>query len=386
MSYIPPHRRAQAANGSVPDTAPAASSSPQPNGGGFRESGRESQVFRGNGGQRGGFGGQFRGGRNGYSNRGARQPSYDEADTINADDITRHFWDGQTGSTLRSTTLHDSQARPGELAYVCLFFGANPRWASDGIIFVKSELRLLPEYGEQILQHGPWDSPAEFRKARNGVDSSQEDLAQEYEVLDETTEPQDIPAPKSPVPDADTSESRANPLSPPPSPSDTKVVPASKVYSDLPTYPNIAPIDYNPHPHEPVAVFREVEKPFTYVFEGWYAISRINVIAARSAELVRLQQQKWEKRDRWGNVVPNTRQRDASAWQASMRYNWAVIKFEKVAAEEAPPTPSIEKTKVAPKKSVTEVLKEMRLGNTQTEPTVSKQDDSKRDDEDLIQL
>ncbi|KAK6221907.1 hypothetical protein LQW54_001127 [Pestalotiopsis sp. IQ-011] len=386
MSYIPPHRRSQASNGGVPDTTPAASSSPQPNGEGFRDSGRESQGSRSNGGQRGGSRGQYRGGRNGYSNRGAGQPSHGEADTISADDITRHFWEGQTGSSFKPATLHDSKARPGELAYVCLFLGANPRWASDGIIFVKSELRLLPDYGEQVLQHGPWDSPAEFRKSRNGVDAAQEDLAQEYEILDETTEPQDISAPKSPLPDADkTSSSQSNPPSPPPSPSDTGAVSASKVYSDLPTYPNIAPIDYNPRPGEPVAVFREVEKPFKCVFDGWYAIRRINVIAAYSAELVRLQQQKWERRDRRGNVVPNTRQRDAAAWKASMRHNWAVVKFEKVAAEEAPPPPSIEKTEVAPKKSVTEMLKDMRLGNPQTESIVSEHNDSKHD-EDLIQL
>ncbi|KAI4604469.1 hypothetical protein KJ359_000607 [Pestalotiopsis sp. 9143b] len=386
MSYVPPHRRAQASNGSVPDTAPAASSSPQSNGGGFRDSGRESQGSQGNSGQHGGFHGQSRGGRNGYSNRGARQPSYDEADTISADDITRHFWEGQTGSSFKSVTLHDSKARPGELAYVCLFLGANPRWASDGIIFVKSELRLLPEYGDQILQHGPWDSPAEFRKARNGVDAAQEELAQEYEILDEATEPQDISAPKSPLPDADKiSSSHSNPPSPPLSPLDTRAVPASKVYSDLPTYPSIAPIDYNPGPGDPVAVFREVEKPFTYVFDGWYAIRRINVIAAHSAELVRLQQQEWERRDRRGNVIPNTRQRDVAAWKASMRHNWTVVKFEKVAAEEAPPPPSIGKAEVASKKSVTEMLKDMRLGNTQTEPTVPEQDNSKQD-EDLIQL
>ena len=42
------------------------------------------------------------------------------------------------------TTLHDSAAFPKKLSYVLLFKGANPRWDSDGIVFAKSSLELLP--------------------------------------------------------------------------------------------------------------------------------------------------------------------------------------------------------------------------------------------------
>lgn len=42
------------------------------------------------------------------------------------------------------STLNGSAAEPDRLKYVVLFAGANPRWASDGIIFVKSCVHLLP--------------------------------------------------------------------------------------------------------------------------------------------------------------------------------------------------------------------------------------------------
>lgn len=42
------------------------------------------------------------------------------------------------------STLNGSAAEPDRLKYVVLFAGANPRWASDGIIFVKSCIHLLP--------------------------------------------------------------------------------------------------------------------------------------------------------------------------------------------------------------------------------------------------
>ncbi|RMZ88156.1 hypothetical protein DV736_g4620, partial [Chaetothyriales sp. CBS 134916] len=43
----------------------------------------------------------------------------------------------------RARTLHASALRPGQLSHVLLFHGANPRWETSGIIYVKSGLQLL---------------------------------------------------------------------------------------------------------------------------------------------------------------------------------------------------------------------------------------------------
>lgn len=79
-------------------------------------------------------------------------------DAVSLDEITAHFWPedntsasedaSQTVQAVRfeesSRTLHASAAEPNKLAYLILFQGANPRWDSDGIIFTKSRLDLLP--------------------------------------------------------------------------------------------------------------------------------------------------------------------------------------------------------------------------------------------------
>jgi hypothetical protein len=73
---------------------------------------------------------------------------------LTLDEIKNHFWpandeeeesynyasDGGNGRTH-----HDSAQTPGELAFVILYLGANPRWDSEGIIFTKSSLELLPQ-------------------------------------------------------------------------------------------------------------------------------------------------------------------------------------------------------------------------------------------------
>ena len=62
-------------------------------------------------------------------------------------EIDRYFWPGEdlkAALVEKSKTLHDSASTPGVLTYVLLFNDANPRWESDGIIFTKSSLHLLP--------------------------------------------------------------------------------------------------------------------------------------------------------------------------------------------------------------------------------------------------
>ncbi|KAF3015942.1 hypothetical protein E8E14_012023 [Neopestalotiopsis sp. 37M] len=253
--------------------------------------------------------------------------------------------------------------------------GANPRWDGDNIIFAKSNLGLSPEIAEHVIKHGPWDVSLEYKKSSYGVD----ELPQGSDPDDDPTNLQYTGntenAPGSEEYDG-AKEDIANDKSAHSASSGAQksplIVPASEVYSDMPaTLPNIPPIDYNPRPHEPIAVFRGIPgrdhgSGAKFVFDGWYTVSRINIIAPQSAELVRMQSQKWERRDRFGHLRPVTRTRDTSAWKSSMRHQWAVIKFAKLESGEAPPPPSIERStgpasSSVPQKSVTEMLQEMRM-------------------------
>ncbi|KAI0393803.1 hypothetical protein F5Y17DRAFT_289590 [Xylariaceae sp. FL0594] len=127
-------------------------------------------------------------------------------------------------------------------------------------------------------------------------------------------------------------------------------------------YPTIKPIDYSPadpQRHQPIAIFEERHisggsqqrprnKVRRFAFKGWFKVSRVNILAPQSAELVRMLLQKWERKDfRSGAVVPGSKQRDPAAWNASLAVEWAVVKFERLVAQDGedavPPPPKIEK-------------------------------------------
>jgi hypothetical protein len=63
--------------------------------------------------------------------------------SYSAGDIYNYFGNGRDNSQHNISTLHPSAAHPDSLAFVLLFPGANPRWASDNILFVKSNLDLI---------------------------------------------------------------------------------------------------------------------------------------------------------------------------------------------------------------------------------------------------
>jgi hypothetical protein len=169
---------------------------------------------------------------------------------------------------------------------------------------------------------------------------------------------------------------------------DVRLTPAQEFYEkkpvdseQQPVLPAITPIDYVPSDPRPIAIFEERRIPgqrpsntnTQFSFKGWFKVSHINILAPQSAELVRMLQQKWERRDRFGNVLPS-KTRDLSAWNASMAAEWAVVKFEPLEGEDAPPVPQIEKVpgpepEPEPRKSVDEargvkeLLTDLRLGD-----------------------
>lgn len=118
-----------------------------------------------------------------------------------------------------------------------------------------------------------------------------------------------------------------------------------------PVFPAIPPIDYAPTSPAPIAVFEEHKTPgirtggnyARFEFKGWFKISRINILAPHSAELVRMLQQKWERKDRFGNTKPS-RGRNSAAWNVSLTREWAVVGFALLGKDDdAPPTPQIER-------------------------------------------
>ncbi|KAI1854336.1 hypothetical protein JX265_012505 [Neoarthrinium moseri] len=396
-SYVPPHRRSQAAGspagGLAGDDGPLGGPSPN----------QSHYSHRGGRGQRPDRRGYRRG--RGTGRLFTREPPVDDADVFHARDITQHFWskpgsegdEGESFDRIKSSTFHSSVAQPDKLSYMLLFTGANPRWASDGIVFAKTALGLLPEYATQKEKRGPWDTPVRRKNsntevspdAQKGLDvegntdastarrvpNESQDTSpgdKEFSVVDHNTgEAQASSANDAPTDirqtEGPSSESRSEI---PTRPSDTKTIPVSDIDADkMPTFLGIAPIDYNPGPHAPIAVFAE-RKHITknvFAFAGWYSVTRISILAPHSAELVRMQQQKWERRDRFGNIIPS-RSREMGAWKTALSQEWAVVKFEKLVDEAAPPAPTIDKWVAEGKpdgsgetRSVNEMLKGMRM-------------------------
>lgn len=129
---------------------------------------------------------------------------------------------------------------------------------------------------------------------------------------------------------------------------------------------SIPPIEYEPvvtPPPPPIATFEERGgKEFAFI--GWHRVSRFSILAPNSQDLARMLDIKWSRQSRYGNVKKNI-ERDSSNWLKSMKFEWAVIKFEMLEGENVPPPPFIERVILLddpePRKSVNELLAEMRL-------------------------
>ncbi|KAJ4415743.1 hypothetical protein N0V82_007173 [Gnomoniopsis sp. IMI 355080] len=81
--------------------------------------------------------------------------------TLFADDIHDYYWAPQS---------NENALNSDRLKYVMLFKDANPRWASDGIIFVKSSLELLPESEQSkgIRTYGVISTQSDIPKSSGG--------------------------------------------------------------------------------------------------------------------------------------------------------------------------------------------------------------------------
>ncbi|KXT06019.1 hypothetical protein AC578_1315 [Pseudocercospora eumusae] len=227
---------------------------------------------------------------------------------LSLEDIRHFFWpvdndnNAQPGrfAQARRGTLNDSAATPGRLSYIVLFAGANPRWDNDHIIFTKSSLDFLPALSD-------------------GKDVAEGGA--EVEAVKDSKDETDAAAP----------------------------IAVFKQLSSRPHRSQIARV---------------------YEFDGWYQIERVQFLEPKSPELVRMLEQKWSFTDSEGDVRQT--QRDPVKWIESLGMRWAVLKLRRdEATQKERGTPNIERVpdtvvkKSKPrKKSVNEMLAEMRMGDT----------------------
>ncbi|RYP45954.1 hypothetical protein DL768_007773 [Monosporascus sp. mg162] len=378
-AYVPPFRRCRA-EGSSSDSPSA------------------DQGFRGGGGSQG---------------QQSRGPPVDQADLYYKGDIANHFFCGKDpyrSSDTRSTSPNGSAAHPGELS---------------------SNLNLLPEYAAKMLEHDPrgsqWDvrpggtqghALESYQKAdepaagdsitneaadRTINDANRTEKGQftnqgktssptgaspgsSLTVTNDKSGGRPLPIDGLKVPNASTAEP-----TPPASPrsrmkyTDIPTIPAeefeNKREQNVSTFPSIQPIYYIPSAHPHIAVFEERWSPWShesddnvrFAFGGWYKVAQVALFAPHSAELLWMQQ-KWERRDNLGRVVPS-RNRSALACNNAMSMRLAVVKFEKLAGD-VPPPPAIEKLLRTPReeeaaaKGVDEMLAEMRMGDSSSSKEV----------------
>lgn len=325
--------------------------------------------------------------------------------TFSQADIHHHYWpplddesDASTTftSSSRGSTLNSSAQTLDKLKYVMLFYDANPRWHSHGIIFVKSKLHILPggeKFREDLLPETSGirtDQSGDFGHERSASTQEKETLAEESsnanllfketqagdELLvseDQRVSKQRQKYDQEEEPSEGVEKNKGGSTE-----SDQHVgTPTSALgfNSDRGSEPNPEP-PYSPdlslYDTVPIAVFEQVSRQKTspFRFAGYYKIASLEYLAPHSRELFQLLEQKFTTVDRFGRA--RQQQRSAASWKSSMRHRWAVISMEKDPdADAVLPPPKVEVRNdlagdadaASPRKTVNELLKEMRLND-----------------------
>lgn len=265
-----------------------------------------------------------------------------------------YFWPGQeVGSSTTCKTLHDTAAAPGVMGYMLLFHGANPRWHHDRIIFVKSNLDLLP---------------AEIADERES-----QQLTAPEPVLASAAIPENVVVPPAAdgVDSSSSSRSGTGSKSTGAGTNDNgQKQPQPAVESDT--------------THSPIAVFIQTQSfsstssalnDRSFVFDGWYRVSRLAFLQPRSDDLVRMLDQKFSIADGSSETtIERVRTRDT--WESCFNKRWAVVKLEKCdePSKQAPKIARVEGGETAggggdgrvpgtEAKTVNELLRELRMQN-----------------------
>lgn len=332
--------------------------------------------------------------------------------TFHLADIHDHYWDPQSegnGSCTRTHgTLNSSAHDPEKLKYIVLFHDANPRWQSHGIIFAKTNLYILPggkRFREDPLSMGGATRPEPWGKSEHEMRDNTHDgetLAEEADALVNRNPSQvslvkeNQASEKSRVSEEQNFESyrqepdekerlsvetekkrgastksdehvgaSTNDQGHQPRIEDNRK-PAPDPNPETPYSPDLSLYDTGP-----IAVFEQQGgrgQSGGFRFAGYHRIASLEYLAPHSRELLRLLEQKFTLTDRRGRV--RQKQRSEESWKSSLRHRWAVIQMEKdQEANDGLPPPKIEVRDKSvgdadgssPKKSVNELLREMRL-------------------------
>lgn len=105
-----------------------------------------------------------------------------------------------------------------------------------------------------------------------------------------------------------------------------------------------------------------------FQFLGYFNLVKMQILEPQTPELVRMQEQKWTRKDKYGRDKPINR--NAESWKKSLNQRWAVLGFEKDdKATEELGVPQIEISSrrdtngdaQKERKSVNDMLREMRM-------------------------
>ncbi|KAF2650708.1 hypothetical protein K491DRAFT_730753 [Lophiostoma macrostomum CBS 122681] len=257
-------------------------------------------------------------------------------------EIHEHFWqeDDRNHDSDHNTTLHSSSENAG-LAWVLLFHGANPQWESNNVIFVKSNLHLLPNIKETN----------DAQEVDTEIENDREinTKAAKVNLLLGAGLPQVVESAEN-----EAEESAA-----------------------LPSSDHAIPVrEGPPESHSAFPVFaQQINGPQgngvrSFKFIGWHKIARLEILPPKSAALVHMLSKKWEKVDRYGRV--HQRQRNQKGWEDSLKHKWTVVKMvlDEGANEEKGPL-EIQRIDQEPEqensggRSVNEMLAALRMGSNE---------------------
>ena len=286
---------------------------------------------------------------------------------LGINDIHTHYG-GYAYPITAKSTLNDSLERPKQLSYIVLFNNANPRWDSDGIIFAKTNIEYLPGYEEAFKEsnggeeatHGGLDgrNKDDSKQHEDSTNDRKENLTLSQVTIDakQPEEHSEQPEEHSEQPkestngDEEDSTSKVTTDTKPEKRSmsmpqeGSSAADQADVNSDVSTTQKPKQVQtINEHPaHDvtvsttfpPIPVFAELPQRTNFHFAGYFRLARLSFLHPFSADLVRMQQQKWDLKDKRGRQRPV--QRDSQAWQQSLRIRWAVLGMEKVEGMQEP--------------------------------------------------
>lgn len=314
----------------------------------------------------------------------------------------------------QQSTLNASEKDPRTLAYVVLFKGANPRWNSgEGIVFAKTGLGLLTGNRHDLQSSG--DVKEEIGLETHGKDVGEGAAGhdRQSDASDVSKESEDHGASLGPGGEGESGKAMAeghesayghssatgasSPTSPATRASNTNIPQSlADTTASSSAEQERQPSPSTSFPKNPIAIFTQFrsqknrsEHLRIFRFSGNHRITALDILAPRSPELQRMMDQKWNMTQAqfrptqrgWGK--PKEKIRDPEKWKLSLNVPWAVIKFEKCEdgdGGEGAAIPNIDRFELdaesekvggssagdgaGQKKSVNELLQEMRLGST----------------------